>query len=91
MNETFSDQFKVANSVGFNAALNAVRKREWIVGSMSDNGAFSVSARPVFHDTDAKAQAEAVRLAKLNAGTTYIVLRLTAGKLVPRVLGVAEF
>lgn len=91
MIENFANEFKTITSNPFNTAVTSVRKREWIVGSLSENGIFNFAAKPVFHSTDASAQAEATRLAKLNPGTSYIVVRLTAGKLVPRVLGVAEF
>ena len=50
----------------------------WIIGSVrSDTGhrSFSFSNDPKVHDTEASAYAEAERLARLNAGFRYVVLK----------------
>ena len=94
MNETFTNTFRTVSgavSSVFSAAVSAISKREWIVGSLSEAGEFSFSARPVFHASAASADAEAVRLAKLKPGTVFVTVKFGGGKLVPRVTGVAEF
>lgn len=89
MNETFVKTFKPATKL--DDAFNAVRNRQFIVGSMSDSGAFSISANPVFHATQVSAIAERGRLAQLNPGTAYVTLQLNGGSLVPKVVGVSHF
>lgn len=87
MNETFSNQFQSPTAIAF----NAVRNRSFIVGTLSDTGAFSISSKPVFHQTKSAADAERARLAKLNPGTAYISMQLAGGSLVPKVIGVSDF
>lgn len=87
MNETFANQFEAPVQRG----LRAVRDRSFIVVSMSEEGAFSMSKNPVVHPTSASANTERLRLAKLNPGTAYITMQYQGGSLVPRVVGVAEF
>lgn len=72
-------------------AINDVRARKWIVGSLSENGNFSISATPVRHDTRDSADREATRLASINPGTAYIVMQFVGGRLVPKVVGVQSF
>lgn len=87
MNETFANQFEATVQRG----LRNVRDRNFIVVSMQEDGSFSMSKAPVAHRTSASANAERVRLAKLNPGTAYITMQFQSGSLVPRVVGVAEF
>lgn len=87
MNETFANQFEAPVQRG----MRAVRDRSYIVISMQEDGSFSMSKNPVPHPTSASANAERVRLAKLNPGTSYITMQFQGGSLVPRVTGVAEF
>lgn len=72
-------------------ALNDVKSRKWIVGSLSNQGEFSISKNPITHDSMDSAEREATRLAALNSGTAYIVMQFRAGKLVPAVIGVQSF
>lgn len=89
MNENFANQFKAEPP--YQKGLRAVRDRSFIVISMSEDGTFSMSKNPVPHSTSASANAERLRLAKLNPGTAYITMQFQGGSLVPRVVGVAEF
>lgn len=89
MNQT--QFFKTTAVTGSSTAIAAVLARKFIVGSINDQGEFSFSTHPVMHDTAESADQEAKRLAQLKHGTAFIVARLCAGKLVPKVLGVAEF
>lgn len=91
MNETFAQTFKYTNAPGFTSALAAVRRREWIVGSLDEKGSFSFSPNPATHPTEISAVAEANRLAAINPGKAYIAVRFTAGRMVPKVIGAFEF
>lgn len=57
----------------------AIRSRQFIVGSVSTEGQFSISSTPVFHATSVEAEKESRRLATSNPGKTFIVLHLTRG------------
>lgn len=72
-------------------ALADVQSRKWIVGSLSEAGAFSIASNPVCHTTAASAEAECERLAKINPGTAYISMQFRAGRLVPKVTSVQSF
>ena len=72
-------------------AINDVKARKWIVGSLNAEGLFSISASPVRHDSRDSADREAARLASQNPGTAYIVMQLQGGRLVPKVIGVQSF
>jgi len=87
MNETFANTL----TSPFNKGLQNVRSRNFIVVSMSEDGTFSMSKNPVGHPTQASANAERARLAKLNPGTAYVSMQFLGGSLVPRIVGVAEF
>ena len=89
MNNTFSDTF--TRPTPHKAATDAVQRREFIVGSLDDKGQFGFSATPAFHKTETLALAECERLAKLNPGKAYIAVRLSGGRLVPRVVGTLIF
>lgn len=92
MNNTFSDLFKnAAASNNFGLAIEAVRNNQYIVGTMDSEGKFSISSRPVIHKDHTSAKEEAHRLAALNHGMSYIVLRFIGGALVPKVVGLYEF
>jgi hypothetical protein len=62
-----------------NTMIESVQNREFIVGSVSEHGYVSISASPVRHSTEAKAKAEAKRLAGLDSSKTFIVLQFRAG------------
>lgn len=64
-------------------AIVAIRSRQFIVGSMTDTGNFSVSPSPSVHNTLSEAKTEAKRLASLTPGKMYVPLQLAGGELVP--------
>lgn len=64
-------------------AIVAIRSRQFIVGSVSDTGIFSVSPNPSVHNTLVEAKTEAKRLARLTPGKMYVSLQLAGGELVP--------
>lgn len=57
-------------------ALFAVTYNRYIVGSINQNGEFSISKIPALHTTAQAAKTEANRLAGRNVGTAYVVLKL---------------
>ena len=85
------NQVEYVNQAAFATAVADIRARKWIVGSLNADGNFSFSARPVRHSSQIQADEEAARLAKNNPGTVYVSVRLTGGRLVPKVIGVSEF
>lgn len=95
MNETQATYYGYAAStqeaLDLQNAFKAVRARAYIVGSLSEDGTFSISEKPVTHPNLPTAKGEAHRLARLKPGTSFIVMNLVAGAVVPRVHGVAEF
>lgn len=52
-----------------------VKSGQFVVGSISVYG-FSLATRPVIHNDNESARSEAVRLAKLNPASKYIVLEV---------------
>lgn len=93
MNNTFSNTFAPPATAPtlHKGATDAVQRREFIVGSLDDKGQFSFSATPAFHKNETLALLECERLAKLNPGKAYIAVRLSGGRLVPRVIGTVNF
>lgn len=83
MNKTFANQFKPVNPEIY---LDAIQRRMFIVGTLSEDGSFSFSAKPALHSTKAMALAESKRLADLKPGTAYIVVQFAGGSLVPKVI-----
>lgn len=69
-------------------ALNQIASRKYIVGTVDENGYFSLSSRPYFHATHAEALKECNRLACLQPGKAYIVMQLAGGALLPQTIGV---
>ncbi len=65
------------------AAASAIRTRGYIVGSISTDGAFSVSANPRPHTHESDARAECARLAKASPGRMYVMLKLAGAEMVP--------
>lgn len=72
-------------------ALQAVQARCWIVGSLCEQGYFSISTSPAVHSTAQSAELECERLAKLKPGTAYISMQFRAGRLVPKVTSIQSF
>lgn len=67
---------QLRKDVSRNLALEKVRSRGFIVGSINDEGAFSISTNPVVHQTADEAAAEARRLATTYPGKTFFYVRL---------------
>ncbi len=64
-------------------ALNQVRSRNFIVGTIDANGYFSVSSRPYFHATLPDAQRECIRLANSHPGKAFVPMQLSGGAYLP--------
>ena len=86
MNETFANQFQNQTCEKPEVYLDAIQRRMYIVGTLSEEGNISFAAHPVLHPTKALALAESKRLALLKPGTAYIVVRFSGGTLVPKVI-----
>ena len=57
-------------------AISAIRSQYFVIGSISANGDFSVSSEPVLHIDATTARAEARRLARIDTGKTFVILKL---------------
>lgn len=84
-------EFTNFDQAKFSAAVQDVRNRKYIVGSINVEGVFSLATEPVRHSTLLQATAEADRLAKLQPGKAFIVMQLSSGSLVPVLLGINKF
>jgi hypothetical protein len=74
---------KLQMSTNMQSALDAVRGRQFIVGSIDPTGTFSISARPTTHPNRILADRESARLAGMYPGKAFIVMQLTGGSMVP--------
>lgn len=74
-----------AISVSLENSLKQVSTRKYIVGSIDSLGMFSISSRPVYHDTIQAAEAESARLAKSNSGKAFVVMQFRGGAFVPSI------
>ncbi len=79
------------NTVKAQDALSNVGARHWIVGTLCEQGNFSISPSPSVHITAQSAELECERLAKLKPGTAYISMQFRAGRLVPKVTSIQSF
>ena len=64
-------------------AINAVKTKQLIVGSVSPNGELSFSSNPTVHSFTTDARTEAKRLAKMSPGRMYVIAQLVGAELVP--------
>ena len=64
-------------------ALNAIRAKNFIVGSIGPSNGISFSANPVLHTSAQTARAECSRLAKTYPGKVYVFVQLAGAELVP--------
>jgi len=67
-------------------ALNQIASRKYIVGTVDENGYFSLSSRPYFHATHAEALKECNRLACLQPGKAFIAMQIAGGSLLPNII-----
>ena len=65
------------------SAVENIKNRNFIVGSVSADGHLSVSANPATHGTTTLARAEAKRLARIEPGKMFVILQLMGAELVP--------
>ncbi len=65
------------------AALDAIKRHDFIIGSIDANGFFSVAQNPATHSSVAEARAECRRLARLSPGKTFAFLTLSGAEMVP--------
>lgn len=72
-------------------ALNQVRGRKFIVGSIDTQGYFSIASRPFAHDSAVEAGRECNRLAVAKPGTAYIIMQLAGGCMLPAVANAQVF
>lgn len=64
-------------------AINAVKNKYYLVGSVSDIGNVSFSTTPVVHGYINDARTEARRLASATPGKAYVIVQLVGAELVP--------
>ena len=74
------------NAPSADLALNDVKNRKFIVGSINSQGDFSISTKPVRHDSLDSAERECDRLSRLSPGTAYIAMQLSGGRLQPKIV-----
>jgi hypothetical protein len=75
---------KYTTAITKDGAIAAIRSKQFIVGSISDTGAFSFSADPKLHPTQSAARTECNRLAKLSPGKLYIFVQLQGAEMLPQ-------
>lgn len=66
-----------------NNALINVSARNYIVASVDKDGLFSMSSRPMFHNSLDSAMKECARLAEAAPGKAYVACHFSGGALVP--------
>lgn len=64
-------------------ALAAIRLQRYVIGSVNQNGDFSIAVSPMPHSLASDARLECKRLAKLNPGKAFIIMSLEGAELVP--------
>lgn len=64
-------------------AAQAITNKQYIVGSVDQDGGFSIAKTPVIHTTAHQARQECSRLAGQFPGKIYIMLKLDGAELVP--------
>jgi hypothetical protein len=69
-------------------ALGDVQLRKYIVGSIDQNGSFSISTMPATHSTLQLALAEAERLARVNPGKAYVAMHLAGAKIANSIVSI---
>lgn len=65
------------------STMNAIRNKQFIVGSFSSQTGFSTTNSPAIQTSRAAARLECNRLAKLTPGKLYIFLELSGAEMVP--------
>jgi hypothetical protein len=67
-------------------ALAQVKARAFIIGTIGDEGYFSVSSRPFFHGTQADALRECARLSNQNPGKAFVAMQMVGGTFLPQAI-----
>jgi hypothetical protein len=83
LNHLLTESLKMTRLDTQNAFMNAIRSRNFIVGSVDASGNLSFASNPTLHTNRTAARAEASRLAKLNPGKLYTFVELAGAELVP--------
>lgn len=77
MNQDFKHTQAFADQA---SAEQAVRNRQFVVGSIDQHGVLSFSPRPVVHVSEVSAANEAERLSQLHPNKTFIWVRFLGGR-----------
>lgn len=69
--------------LSFSDAAAAISAGQFVVASVDKSGSFSMAANPVLHATVQQARAEARRLASVNTGKMFAIIKLFGAEFVP--------
>lgn len=72
-------------------ALQNVKSRKYVIGTVDDKGYFSISSRPFFQGNEQDAKRECDRLATQNPGKAFIYMQLSGGSMLPAVTAIQSF
>jgi hypothetical protein len=66
-----------------NQFILSVKRNNFIVGSVREDGTLSFAGNPTVHASASAARAECARLARISPGKLYVFVQFAGGELVP--------